>query len=161
MRESVYSVHAIHFMLTSRFHNNQVQPNLYKGVFDGWRIIYRAEGLRGVFTGFGPTLVGYSLQGMGKYGFYEFFKHDFTLLAEEEKAHKYRFELYLAASAAAEVAADVLLCPVRTVNVLFCKEIYSTDWIRWKPLKSGCKRHIRHLPALHYKDSKGYGPKKD
>jgi solute carrier family 25 phosphate transporter 3 len=24
--------------------------------------------------GWGPTLIGYSLQGMGKFGFYEFFK---------------------------------------------------------------------------------------
>lgn len=36
----------------------------YKGVFDGWKHIRNAEGFRGLFKGWGPTLVGYSLQGI-------------------------------------------------------------------------------------------------
>ena len=41
----------------------QVDPNMYKGNLEGFSKIYRAEGLRGNFTGWGPTLVGYSFQG--------------------------------------------------------------------------------------------------
>ena len=41
----------------------QVDPQLYKGNIEGFSKIYRAEGLRGNFTGWGPTLVGYSFQG--------------------------------------------------------------------------------------------------
>jgi solute carrier family 25 phosphate transporter 3 len=42
----------------------QVDPNMYKSNLEGFSKIYRAEGLRGNFTGWGPTLVGYSFQGI-------------------------------------------------------------------------------------------------
>jgi solute carrier family 25 phosphate transporter 3 len=32
------------------------------------------EGVRGLGKGWAPTLVGYSMQGLGKFGFYELFK---------------------------------------------------------------------------------------
>ena len=36
--------------------------------------IKAANGVGGLTLGFGPTLVGYSAQGLGKFGFYEMFK---------------------------------------------------------------------------------------
>jgi solute carrier family 25 phosphate transporter 3 len=39
----------------------QVDPHIYRGNLEGWAKIYRAEGLRGVFTGWGPTFFGYSV----------------------------------------------------------------------------------------------------
>jgi Mitochondrial carrier protein len=39
----------------------QVDPGLYKGNVEAWRTIYRAEGVRGVFTGWSPTFFGYSV----------------------------------------------------------------------------------------------------
>ena len=39
----------------------QVDPKLYKGNFEAWGKIGRAEGLRGIFTGWGPTFIGYSV----------------------------------------------------------------------------------------------------
>jgi len=95
----------------------QVDPNLYKGNFEAWRLINRAEGLKGIFTGWGPTFVGYSIQGAGKYGFYEYFKHLYAGFAGEEAAAKYKTSLYLAASASAEFIADVGLCPFEAVKV--------------------------------------------
>ncbi|KAJ2960521.1 hypothetical protein NQZ79_g4107 [Umbelopsis isabellina] len=96
---------------------NQVKPGMYKGTFSGWATIYKAEGLRGVFTGIGPTAIGYSLQGTGKYGFYEFFKYQYSQMAGDEAAHKYRTALYLAASASAEFLADIALCPWEALKV--------------------------------------------
>jgi len=90
---------------------------MYKGNLEGFSKIYRAEGLRGNFTGWGPTLVGYSFQGAGKYGFYELFKKKYADLVGEETAHKYRTTLYLAASASAELIADVFLCPWEAIKV--------------------------------------------
>ncbi|KAI1617729.1 MC family mitochondrial carrier protein [Exophiala viscosa] len=95
----------------------QVNSNLYKGNFEAWRKIGSAEGVRGIFTGWGPTFVGYSVQGAGKYGFYEYFKHLYSELAGEENATRYKTVLFLAASASAELIADIGLCPFEAVKV--------------------------------------------
>jgi solute carrier family 25 (mitochondrial phosphate transporter), member 3 len=80
-------------------------------------MIYRAEGVRGIFTGWSPTLFGYSAQGAFKYGWYEFFKKTYADAAGPEAAHKYKTGLYLAASASAEFLADIALCPFEAVKV--------------------------------------------
>ncbi|KAI9592146.1 mitochondrial carrier domain-containing protein [Syncephalis fuscata] len=95
----------------------QVNPTLYSGIFDGWRKIGSAEGISGLYTGWAPTLIGYSMQGACKYGFYELFKKKFTDLAGEENGYKYRTALYLGASASAELIADVALCPMEALKV--------------------------------------------
>lgn len=90
---------------------------MYKGIFDGWRTILSKEGFRGIITGLGPTAIGYSFQGAGKYGLYEYFKYQYGQLAGDEVAHKYRAVLYLAASASAEFIADIFLCPWEALKV--------------------------------------------
>jgi solute carrier family 25 phosphate transporter 3 len=95
----------------------QVDPKMYQGNFEAWGKIGRAEGLRGVFTGWSPTLFGYSAQGAFKYGGYEFFKKFYSDLAGEDRAYRYKTSLYLAASASAELVADVFLCPFEAVKV--------------------------------------------
>ncbi|SCV99915.1 LAFE_0B05336g1_1 [Lachancea fermentati] len=95
----------------------QVDPALYKSNLDGWRTIVRNDGLRKVFTGFGATFVGYSLQGACKYGGYEFFKHTYSSLLSPETAHRHRTLIYLGASASAEFIADVFLCPLEAIKV--------------------------------------------
>jgi len=39
----------------------QVDAKMYKGNFEAWGKIGRAEGLRGIFTGWSPTFFGYSV----------------------------------------------------------------------------------------------------
>ncbi|KAH7133554.1 mitochondrial carrier domain-containing protein [Dactylonectria macrodidyma] len=95
----------------------QVDPRLYKSNIQGWSKIYRAEGFRGIFTGWSPTLFGYSAQGAFKYGWYEYFKKTYSDIAGPEAAYKYKTGLYLAASASAEVLADLALCPFEAVKV--------------------------------------------
>jgi len=94
----------------------QVNPGLYKGTIDGIKKIYVAEGARGLVIGWAPTLVGYSVQGFCKFGFYEFFKKKYADAAGEN-AKKYKDILYLSASASAEIIADVALCPWEAVKV--------------------------------------------
>lgn len=95
----------------------QVNAGLYKGTMDAWKTIVRTEGAGAILTGFGATLLGYSLQGAGKYGFYEFFKQNYSLAIGEEAATKYKTGVYLIASASAELIADVLLCPWEAIKV--------------------------------------------
>ncbi|KAI7877401.1 mitochondrial carrier [Lichtheimia hyalospora FSU 10163] len=95
----------------------QVKPDLYKGIFDGWKTIIKSEGLGGILVGLGPTAIGYSFQGAGKYGLYEYFKYTYGQAVGEEAAHKYRGILYLTASASAEFVADIFLCPWEALKV--------------------------------------------
>ncbi|MCJ1242942.1 hypothetical protein MMC30_000138 [Trapelia coarctata] len=95
----------------------QVDSKMYTGNFQAWGKIGRAEGFRGIYTGWSPTFFGYSAQGAFKYGGYEFFKKFYSDLAGEERAYKYKTSLYLAASASAEFIADIALCPFEAVKV--------------------------------------------
>lgn len=96
----------------------QVDSSLYKSNIQGWAKIFRGEGgLRGVFTGWSPTLFGYSAQGAFKYGWYEYFKKTYSDMAGPEAAIKYKTWLYLGASASAELLADIALCPFEAVKV--------------------------------------------
>ncbi|KAJ2543633.1 Cu/Pi carrier [Coemansia sp. RSA 1853] len=95
----------------------QVTKGMYSGVIDGFKKVASAEGIKGLYLGGMPTLIGYSLQGMGKYGFYEYFKYLYTGIVGEETAAKYKTMLYLSASGSAEVIADVLLCPMEALKV--------------------------------------------
>lgn len=95
----------------------QVNPGLYTSNIQGWKSIIASEGFGGIFTGFGATIVGYSFQGAGKYGFYELFKKTYSDLAGPEFSSKYNTAIYLAASASAEFIADMFLCPWEAIKV--------------------------------------------
>jgi len=69
-----------------------------------------------LLQGWFPTLVGYGLQGFGKFGFYEMFK-DVYKNALGDKAAKYQTVGFLVSSACAEVIADVMLCPFEALKV--------------------------------------------
>jgi hypothetical protein len=96
---------------------SQVNPAKYKGLTSGISTLVREEGSAGLWKGFGPTFVGYSLQGMFKYGLYEVFKDFYSNLAGEEAAQKYQPAIWLAGSATAEVFADIALCPLEMTKV--------------------------------------------
>jgi hypothetical protein len=46
-------------------------------------------GTSALFKGWAPTAIGYSAQGLCKFGFYEFFKDMYSTMAGEENAYKY------------------------------------------------------------------------
>uniref|UniRef100_A0A671P0I4 Solute carrier family 25 member 3 n=1 Tax=Sinocyclocheilus anshuiensis TaxID=1608454 RepID=A0A671P0I4_9TELE len=52
----------------------QVDPAKYKSIFNGFSITIREDGVRGLAKGWAPTFIGYSMQGLCKFGFYEVFK---------------------------------------------------------------------------------------
>ncbi|KVH99038.1 Mitochondrial carrier domain-containing protein [Cynara cardunculus var. scolymus] len=97
--------------------NMQIDPAKYKSISSGFGVLLKEQGVRGFYKGWAPTFLGYSLQGAGKYGFYEFFKKTYSDIAGPEYATKYKTLIYLAGSASAEVIADVALCPFEAVKV--------------------------------------------
>jgi len=77
----------------------------------------KEEGMKALTKGWAPTAIGYSLQGLGKFGFYELFKVVYSDMIGPENTYVYRTSLYLAASASAEFFADILLSPMEAVKV--------------------------------------------
>jgi len=95
----------------------QVDPQKYKGIIGGFRTTIAEEGMRGLAKGWAPTLIGYSLQGLGKFGLYEMFKVMYADMLGEELSYQWRTSLYLAASASAEFFADMMLAPMEATKV--------------------------------------------
>lgn len=116
----------------------QVNPTKYKGIASGFKVTMAEDGLRGLGRGWAPTCIGYSLQGLGKFGLYEVFKTLYGNLLGEELSYSYRTTLYLAASASAEFFADIALCPLEA-----CKVRTQTQ--------PGCSRYLREVAPQIYR----------
>ena len=92
----------------------QTMPEVYKSMGAGFGVASKEGAL---LLGWAPTLIGYSLQGMFKFGLYEIFKDYYSQIVGQETAVEYRTFVYLTASASAEVFADLALCPFEAVKV--------------------------------------------
>ncbi|KAG5929097.1 hypothetical protein E4U42_007131 [Claviceps africana] len=82
------------------------------------RTMVANEGTSALLTGFGPTAVGYLVQGGAKFAGYEYFKKQYiSLVGGPGRAVDSRMAIYLGASATAELFADVLLCPLEATRI--------------------------------------------
>lgn len=61
----------------------QVDRAKYKNIVNGFRVSVAEDGLKGLARGWAPTCIGYSMQGLGKFGFYEVFKHMYNGMLSE------------------------------------------------------------------------------
>merc|ERR1712050_707855 len=95
----------------------QVDPAKYKGIVNGFKVTIAEGGMKALTLGWAPTAMGYSVQGLGKFGFYELFKIVYGGLIGEENAYLYRTSLYLVSSASAEFFADIGLAPFEAIKV--------------------------------------------
>jgi len=95
----------------------QVNSDKYKNIFNGFKVTIKEDGARGLAKGWAPTFIGYSMQGLCKFGFYELFKVVYSGILGEENSYLWRTSLYLAASASAEFFADIALSPMEAVKV--------------------------------------------
>jgi len=95
----------------------QVNKEKYKNLGNGFKLTIAEGGAAGLFLGWAPTAIGYSMQGICKFGFYELFKNVYSGIIGEENAFLYRTGLYLAASASAEFFADIALSPMESAKV--------------------------------------------
>jgi len=105
--------------------NAQANPQWFTGTISGFRKIVSGElvehgfkgGFSGLLKGWGPTLWGYSIQGLFKFGLYEYFEHLFHITLDEKTAFEHRDLVHVASSASAEFFADLGLCPFEAVKV--------------------------------------------
>ncbi|CDO96008.1 unnamed protein product [Kluyveromyces dobzhanskii CBS 2104] len=96
----------------------QLEPTVYnKGMVSSFRQIISSEGAGALLTGFGPTLLGYSLQGSFKFGGYELFKKLAIDSMGYENAVNYKNTIYIGSAAVAEFFADIALCPLEATRI--------------------------------------------
>ncbi|KDE07370.1 hypothetical protein MVLG_02412 [Microbotryum lychnidis-dioicae p1A1 Lamole] len=97
----------------------QLDPKLGKlGMVGTARGIIAEENVKGLFTGFGATAVGYLVQGGAKFAGYEFWKKKFVdAQGGYEAATPNRTTIYLGSAAIAEFFADILLTPLEAVRI--------------------------------------------
>lgn len=95
----------------------QVDPAKYKNIGNAAKVTIQEGGLKAMTLGWAPTAIGYSMQGLCKFGFYEVFKILYSNMIGEENSYLYRTSLYLAASASAEFFADIALAPMEACKV--------------------------------------------
>ena len=102
----------------------QVDPAMKGlGLLSAGRNIVAAEGPAALLTGFGPTAVGYLVQGGMKFAGYEFFKGKLiNALGDYNTAVEHRTAIYLGSAAIAEFFADVLLCPLEATRIRLVSE---------------------------------------
>ncbi|CCH60856.1 hypothetical protein TBLA_0D03560 [Henningerozyma blattae CBS 6284] len=96
----------------------QLEPTVYNGgMVQSFKKIIGEEGPRALLTGFGPTLLGYSIQGSFKFGGYEVFKKLFIDTLGYDTAVRYKNSVYMGSAAAAEFLADIALCPLEATRI--------------------------------------------
>jgi len=95
----------------------QVDKEKYKSLGNGFKVTVKESGAKGLFLGWAPTAIGYTMQGICKFGFYEVFKKVYADAMGEENAYLYMTGLFLAASASAEFFADIALSPMEACKV--------------------------------------------
>lgn len=96
----------------------QLEPTVYnKGMIGSFRQIIANEGAGALLTGFGPTLLGYSIQGAFKFGGYELVKKVAIDAMGYDNAVNYKNTIYMGSAAIAEFFADIALCPLEATRI--------------------------------------------
>ncbi|KAG0260949.1 mitochondrial phosphate carrier protein [Linnemannia exigua] len=86
-------------------------------MLNSFRQVVKNEGAGALATGFGPTFVGYFIQGAFKFGGYEFWKKTIIDKVGQEAAIENRIAIYMVASGIAEFIADIALCPLEATRI--------------------------------------------
>ncbi|KAF9173616.1 mitochondrial phosphate carrier protein [Mortierella sp. AD011] len=131
----------------------QLEPTIYnKGMVGTFRQIVKAEGSGALWTGFGPTFLGYFLQGGFKFGGYEFWKKTLIDFVGRENAIQNRTAIYLVGAGIAEFFADVALCPLEATRIRLVSQPTFA-----RGLTTGFSRILREEGFIHGFYS-GFGP---
>lgn len=96
----------------------QLEPSVYnRGMIGSFKQVIGAEGAGALLTGFGPTVLGYSMQGAFKFGGYELFKKTFIEQLGYDTAKQYKNSVFITSAALAEFFADIALCPLEATRI--------------------------------------------
>lgn len=112
--------------------NKQNNPQIFNsGMLGNMKILAGIKGPRGLVRGWAPTFVGYSFQGLGKFGINDVLKYKYgQILGKDFKENNPKI-FYAMCSGSAEFFADVLLCPWETVK-LKVQTVDVNNWLEGK-----------------------------
>jgi len=112
--------------------NKQNNPQIFSsGMLGNMKILAGIKGPRGLFRGWAPTFVGYSFQGLGKFGINDVLKFKYgQILGKDFKENNPKI-FYAMCSGSAEFFADILLCPWETVK-LKVQTVEVNNWLEGK-----------------------------
>jgi len=112
--------------------NKQNNPAIFNaGMLGNMKILASYKGPMGLVRGWAPTFVGYSFQGLGKFGINDLLKYHYgNLLGQDFKENNPRV-FYAMCSGSAEFFADILLCPWETVK-LKVQTVEINQWLEGK-----------------------------
>jgi len=84
--------------------------------------IFKRGGIHAFFKGFSAIYAGYFLQGMAKFGFYEYFKSRFLISLEASNRNlasspSLKLPMYIVSSGLAEIIASFALTPLEVVKI--------------------------------------------
>lgn len=113
--------------------NKQNNPAKFsKGMIGNMGILTGYKGPAGLMRGWAPTMVGYSFQGLGKFGLNDFFKFRYKKMLGDDFVANNPKIYYAMCSGSAEFFADILLCPWETVKI----KVQTVDMVNWLEGKS-------------------------
>lgn len=112
--------------------NKQNNPAIFnQGMLGNMKILAGYKGVRGLMRGWAPTMVGYSFQGLGKFGINDVLKFKYgQILGKDFKENNPKI-FYAMCSGSAEFFADILLCPWETVK-LKVQTVEVNNWLEGK-----------------------------
>lgn len=112
--------------------NKQNNPQIFNsGMLGNMKILVGMKGARGLVRGWAPTFVGYSFQGLGKFGINDVLKYKYEQILGKDFRENNPKIFYAMASGSAEFFADILLCPWETVK-LKVQTVEINGWLEGK-----------------------------
>jgi len=112
--------------------NKQNNPQIFNsGMLGNMKILAGMKGPVGLVRGWAPTFVGYSFQGLGKFGINDVLKYKYEQILGKDFRQNNPKIFYAMASGSAEFFADILLCPWETVK-LKVQTVEINNWLEGK-----------------------------
>ncbi len=95
----------------------QANPTRFPSFSAGLALVWREQGISGLYRGFTPTVLAYFSQSGTKYAMYELIKDNLSSTLGPEQASQYRSLVYIVSAGSAEAIADIFMCPWEMLKV--------------------------------------------
>lgn len=95
----------------------QANPTRFPSYSAGLSLVWKEQGISGLYRGFAPTVLAYFSQSGTKYAMYELIKDNLSGTLSPEHAARYQTLVYVVSAGSAEAIADIFMCPWEMLKV--------------------------------------------